>query len=279
MKPRGLSASEQATLCLCAQGKVAGDPADAENRLMRQYDRLLSSMARRVSALVDFDDALQEARVALLRSIRRYDPGRGVRFSTYCHHAVTNALGRAIQTMQPTIRLSAGAYEELRRIDHAERHLEATLGRVPKEDETAAAAGMSEQRLRERRLIPHRRLSLDDTYTSSSGEALHLGDVLAADGPLIEDATADADERSRILAPALAALTEIERDIVARHYGLPPYLRPQSLTEIATVLGYSKQYVSMLDMRALRAMRSALGLTETGEPSSGERRALARAQG
>lgn len=70
---------------LCVQAQE-GD-GHALERLVRMYRPLMIRLARRW-AVCGFDDALQEAHVALLEAVRRYDASYGVYFGAYVRRRI-----------------------------------------------------------------------------------------------------------------------------------------------------------------------------------------------
>ena len=83
----------------CAQ---AGCP-DCLESLLRENDGLIHTIIRRQGiAGIEYEDLIQEGRIALWQSILHFDPGRGYAFSTYAwsaiRHQVWHCLGYANQS-------------------------------------------------------------------------------------------------------------------------------------------------------------------------------------
>lgn len=91
----------------CAQ---AGCHA-CQDGLMRQHEGLVHFiLRRRVRGDVPYEDLLQEGRIALWQAIQRFDPQRGVTFSTYAGAAIRNQMWRAVRRdNRPQGRLSPPA--------------------------------------------------------------------------------------------------------------------------------------------------------------------------
>jgi RNA polymerase sigma factor (sigma-70 family) len=78
----------------CAQ---AGCRA-CQDTLTRQHEGLIHVVLRRQArGGVPYEDLLQEGRIALWRAILRFDPRRGVAFSTYAGVAIRNRIWRAVK--------------------------------------------------------------------------------------------------------------------------------------------------------------------------------------
>lgn len=65
----------------------------------------------------DYEDCFQEARIALVRAIRRFDPDRGVLFYTYAHDTIIGAVKRYFRDQTHTIRIPAWAQELKSKLD------------------------------------------------------------------------------------------------------------------------------------------------------------------
>ena len=61
-----------------------------------------------------------------------------------------------------------------------------------------------------------------------------------------------------ILAKGLGLLSERERDIVTRHYGLGKDDSPMTLAQIGKVFGVTKERIRQIERRALNKLREAL---------------------
>jgi RNA polymerase sigma factor (sigma-70 family) len=76
-----------------------GDAA-AGGRIVTLNERLVYNMAHRYRAhagLLEFEDLVQEGRIALLYAARKFQPERGWQFSTYAIHWIRGAISRAVK--------------------------------------------------------------------------------------------------------------------------------------------------------------------------------------
>ena len=75
------------------------------HRLINAYMRLAISMASKFKRYgAPMGDLVQEAGLGLMKAADKFDPDRGVRFSTYAVWWIRQALVRAIQNHSRTIR-------------------------------------------------------------------------------------------------------------------------------------------------------------------------------
>jgi RNA polymerase sigma factor (sigma-70 family) len=85
--------AESVGLFACAQ---AGCP-DCLERLLRENEGLIHSIVQRQKiAGIEYEELIQEGRIALWQSILHFDPGRGYAFSTYAWAAIRHQVWRCL---------------------------------------------------------------------------------------------------------------------------------------------------------------------------------------
>lgn len=100
-------------------------------------------------------------------------------------------------------------------------------------------------------------MSLSDYIeTGTDGAPLQLMDVVAEEGDLLEDVSAQ--EMGRQVRRAIdTCLTEQERQVILLRYGLGGQL-PKKQREVSQITGISRSYISRIEKRALQKLRSEL---------------------
>jgi DNA-directed RNA polymerase sigma subunit (sigma70/sigma32) len=91
---------------------------------------------------VPLADLRQEGTAGLIRAIARFDPGRGVRLSTYATWWIRQGVMRAIGDAH-AVRLPDSAQRRLHALRRTAAELTASTGREPTLDHAARAAGLS----------------------------------------------------------------------------------------------------------------------------------------
>ena len=108
-----------------------------------------------------------------------------------------------------------------------------------------------------RKVSGKQEVSLDEPLnTDWDGNELLLADVLGSDEPPVSQELEDAEERMA-LRRAVASLEERERLIIELRFGLGGR-QEQTQSEVAELLGISQSYISRLEKRILRKLRTAL---------------------
>jgi RNA polymerase sigma-B factor len=220
----------------------------ARDELVRICEPLVRSLAVRHAQRDQLDDLIQVGMIGLLKAIDRFDPGRGVSFSSFAVPTISGELKRHLRdhtwSVRPPRRVLEGALD----CDAAIERLSARHGRQPTVAEIAAELGCSEEHVLDSLLA--RRAATSTSLDRPVGEEADasLGDLI----PSWDKALGDADDRLS-LGAALATLPPRERRIVALRFG-----RDLTQQEIADRVGLSQMHVSRLLRISLQQLRQAL---------------------
>src|ERR671910_3038161 len=130
-----------------AKGVERGD-LQAKERLINSNLRLVVSNARRYMRQdLNLLDLIQEGILGLIRAAEKFDYRRGFKFSTYATFWIRQAIQRALESKERTIKLPSELAQRERRVARVERELMAELGRPPTDEELIARADVSERDL------------------------------------------------------------------------------------------------------------------------------------
>ena len=236
-----------------ARRKDAGDE-EAKKRLIESNLRLVMSITRNYTkADVPLLDLIQEGNLGLIRAVEKFDYKMGFKLSTYATWWIRQSITRALADQGRTIRLPVHVAEQVRRLMRSRRVLAQKLNRDPTIAELAAESGFPEKRVQELLDLVEDPVSLETPV--GDGESLY--------GDLIEDVNALAPHeqsaehaRGRELAGALDQLNPRMRRVLALRFGLDGE-SPQTLEEVGSQLGITRERVRQLETRALRELRTA----------------------
>ncbi|MDI3280559.1 MAG: SigB/SigF/SigG family RNA polymerase sigma factor [Bacillota bacterium] len=227
--------------------RVRGGEARAREELVEANLRLVWSIVHRFAGRgYELDDLFQVGCLGLLKAIDRFDPSRGVQFSTY---AVPLILGeiRTFLRGDSELKVERAQRELGQRVCRRKEELAQEWGREPSLAELAAD------------------LRLEVAEVVAALDALRPALSLAApaapcgeeEGPELEETLQGSEgfELATVehlaLRQVLAQLKEKERRVI-----LLRFFAEKSQTEIARLLGLSQAQVSRLEKQALARLRA-----------------------
>jgi RNA polymerase sigma-B factor len=193
------------------------------------------------------EDLLQVALLGLLKAVERFDPERGLQFSTFATPTIVGELKRHFRDRGWAMRVPRRVQELHVQLSRAVGALSQTNGRSPTPGELATYLGVSEEEVLEAMEAGgmYRLASLDAPAPAAADDG---GDLLGTIGH-------DDDELERVdhadeLGGLLAALPGRERSIVYLRF-----FRGLTQSEIAERVGISQMHVSRLLARSLDQLR------------------------
>ncbi|GAA2578808.1 RNA polymerase sigma factor [Streptomyces tubercidicus] len=237
------------------RGLPDGSPERAElrNTLVRMHLPLVEHLARRFRNRGEpLDDLTQVATIGLIKSVDRFDPDRGVEFSTYATPTVVGEIKRHFRDKGWAVRVPRRLQELRLSLTTATAELSQRHGRAPTVHELAEHLAISEEEVLEglESANAYSTLSLDVPDTDDESPA--VADTLGA-----EDEALEGVEYRESLKPLLEDLPPREKKIL-----LLRFFGNMTQSQIAQEVGISQMHVSRLLARTLAQLRDKLLVEE-----------------
>jgi RNA polymerase sigma-B factor len=216
------------------------------DELVEAHLGLAFQLARRFSNRGEtYDDLSQVASIALIKSVDRFDPERGVEFSTFATRTIIGELKRHFRDKGWAIRAPRRIQELYLELGQVIEALSHELGRPPTVAEMAASTGASEEAVLEALEAgqSYRTSSIDAPDRQDGSISTRLGEVDAGFG--------GAEDRM-VLALSMAKLPERERIILNLRF-----VEGMTQSQIAAEVGISQMHVSRVLTASLARLRES----------------------
>ncbi|MGH3327793.1 MAG: RNA polymerase sigma factor SigF [Streptomycetales bacterium] len=228
--------------------------AEVRDALVRMHLPLVEHLARRFRNRGEpFDDLLQVATIGLIKSVDRFDPDRGVEFSTYAAPTIVGEIKRHFRDKGWAVRVPRRLQELRLSLTSATSELSQRNARSPTVHELAQHLHLSEEEVLEG-------LESANAYSTLSLDVPEAGDDEApavADSLGSEDDALEGVEYRESLKPLLERLPAREKKLL-----LLRFFGNMTQSQIADEVGISQMHVSRLLARTLAQLREGLMLEE-----------------
>jgi RNA polymerase primary sigma factor len=235
--------------------RIRGGDKVALDQLVNANLRFVVSVAKKfLNQGLSYMDLIAEGNIGLITAAKRFDERRDFRFISYAVWWIRQAIQKAIAEQTNTVRLPINRSQQAQKIKRVAQNLEQKHQRQVSEEEIAEAMEMSNRKMGQIQAASRPLLSLDQSIYDD--EQTLADTLMSPDQRTPEEGYVD-DELSREMAQALELLTERERDIVVRYYGLGKE-ETASLEAIGQDINLSRERVRQIRNQALNKIRQAV---------------------
>lgn len=236
--------------------KLRKGDKEARNRMIRANLRLVISIAKRyVNLGVPLSDLIEEGNIGLMKSVEKFDPERGFRFSTYAAWWIKQGISRAIIDQGKMIRVPVYMNEEILRYKKAYEELTHKLKRKPRTGELAKKLQITVTKVKELEKSISKMSSLEAPI-GDDGES-QVKDILEDENTASPDQDIELFFNKERANSYLDMLSERERKILDMRFGLSDG-ETHTLSEIAKVLGVSRERVRQLEAATIKKIRQII---------------------
>ncbi len=224
---------------------------DARDQLIMAYDGLARYLARKFRNRGESDDDLEQvAYLGLIKAIDRFEPERGLEFSTYATPTILGELRRHFRDKGWSVRVPRRLQELSQKVNRATDDLAVELGHMPSVSELADHLGVSVDEVLEamESSSAYSSVSFEQKSGADDEEAPTLMDHLGN-----EDKELAATDDRLVLDEAIAGFSPREQQAVRMRF-----VEGLTQVEIAKQLDISQVQVSRLLRKTLRRLQEKI---------------------
>ena len=158
---------------------AGGDRQQLMLTLWQRNKGLIAQAVNRYKGLAEYDDMMQEAYLCLDNVVRTYDTEAGIMLSTYLVTSLRRWLYRALVDKGQAVRLPAGLYGQINRINAYKQEMLTQTGKEPDISDISAHMGLPEAQVNAIiRATAAKSVASLDSYIDEEGD-ISLGDAIA----------------------------------------------------------------------------------------------------
>lgn len=215
---------------------------NVRNTLIERYLYIAEIAAKKFAGRgVDFEDLYQVASLALVKAIERFEPERGIKFSSYATPSLIGEIKNYFRDSSRVMRLPRRDTEQLKKMNLYIQEYMASNGSSPTPKQIAVHLEISEERVLE--ILEMKQadniMSLDSAL--AVGENCSLGNVLGQ-----QDESFEQIENHDFLKYCMSLLNDTEREIIQQRY-----IGNKTQKQVAEQLHVSQMQVSRLERKIL----------------------------
>ena len=232
---------------------IAADGQDAHDTLTNSNLRLVVSIAKKfLRRGMPFEDLIQEGNMGLMRAVKKFDPTKGFKFSTYATWWIKQAITRSIADQSRTIRIPVHMGEQINRMIKIQRRLTQDLQREPTVQEIADAMNEKVEKVRQMQKIALEPVSTDKAIGEEEDSTLL---DFVADTETLNPLEYTMNEKFKEeIDKFLKELQPREEKVIRLRYGLYDG-RPHTLEEVGKEFNVTRERIRQIEAKAIRRLR------------------------
>ncbi len=250
------------------------DDVDAAHKLVTSHLRLVARIAMKYKGYgLPMADLVSEGSIGLMKAVKKFEPERGFRLSTYAMWWIKAAITEHVLKSWSLVKLGTVASQKklffsLRGIKSKLQILDGGELSENQAKQIADATNLSTFDVKNMNArLSSRDYSLNAKVSDEDGSTEYM-DTLVDKGPTPEGVLARSQqttERSKLLTDAMADLPERDREILMERYLTD---EPKTLEQLGEVYGVSRERIRQLEARAFNKVKDAI-LAVAGDNAHG----------
>mmetsp|Transcript_18781 Transcript_18781/g.24387 ORF Transcript_18781/g.24387 Transcript_18781/m.24387 type:complete len:489 (+) Transcript_18781:383-1849(+) len=238
---------------------IVAEGQEAQSKLVSSHIGLVINIAKKYQGQgLQLSDLVQEGTLGLIEAIKKFEPSKGFRFTTYARWWVRHYVGRSIADSSRVIRLPAHVHSMIQKTEKLKRDFLKMSGREPTVPEIAHELKIPVEKLQLYTKSSSRVLSLEMPLNAkpNGDDKRTIMDTIQSDSPSPEDHLEHASLRKDIFA-VIDELNVQEREVLINRFGLDDHI-PKTIDEVSTKMNISRDRVRTIEARALNRLRHPL---------------------
>ncbi len=227
----------------------------SENMLLlwRQTRRFIHAIAMHYQGAAEVEDLEQEGYIALYDAVDGFRAEEGSLFLTYAKHWIVQGMKRYIDNCCRTIRIPVHEQEKIRQYHKMENAFLTQRGRKPAQWEIRCGMGLDDRQMRNlQEAVAMAQVGSLDCGLADREDGETVGSLVACSADVESAVLGDmeARQRSEMLREAVAALPDMERNII---YGR--FIEGKTVREIGQCLNLRPGKIRGMEEKALQQLR------------------------
>lgn len=227
-------------------------PVIHKEKIVEKYIPLVKYLASRImlgkTKYIEYEDLVSYGIVGLLDAINRYDPAKGMKFSSYATLRIRGAMIDEIRKNRP---ISKGAMDKLAKYNESVERLQNRFMREPSLKEIAIDLNVTEAEVSQvENYINYMSITSLESVIYSDDDDVTLMETLEDKDSVSPEDSLEYKEKLEILSEGIEKLKEKDKLILKLYY-----YEKLTLKEIGQVLEVSESRVCQLHSRAIRNLR------------------------